>query len=344
MSIALDAMGGDHAPKEIIAGAIEAAPLVSTKIFLVGQPEVIKKHLPADYPPNIEIVPASQSVDMDEKPLDAYRKKKDSSLIVGAKLVKDGLAQALVSAGNTGAAASTALLIWRQVAGVHRPAIASQLPNRYDGFVMLDSGASPDVDPEHLVEFAIMGRAYAEKVMGRKNPKVQLINIGEEPGKGNAFAKQAFKMLEPFPWFEGNIEGKDMFTTQCDVVVCEAFVGNVVLKTAEGVAEMFAKTIREGIPSNPLVRPMYWPVRKVMSPIREKMDYASVGGSPLLGLNGVCIIAQGRSNAKAIKNAILMAKKAIDNQLVETIRTSVARDLPNFDQIVDESENTNKVD
>lgn len=342
MSIAVDAMGGDHAPKEIVAGALQAAALISQKIYLVGVPELIQPHLPSVLPSNVEIIPASQFVEMDEKPLDAYRKKKDSSLIVGAKLVKDGRAQALVSAGNTGAASSTALLTWRQLPGIHRPAIASQLPNRHDGFVMLDSGASPDVDPEHIVEFAIMGRAYAEMVMGRKNPKVQLINIGEEPGKGNAFVKQAFKMLEPYPWFAGNIEGKDMFTTQCDVVVCEAFVGNVVLKTAEGVAEMFAKTIREGVPTNKIIRSLYWPVRQVMAPIREKMDYASVGGSPLLGLNGICIIAHGRSNAKAMKNAILMAQRAVDNQLVDAIRQSVARDLPGSDKPDNNLDSENK--
>lgn len=326
MSIVLDAMGGDNAPGEIIQGGLDACSHIRGELILVGNLEVMKPYLPETLPKNVKLVHASQTVEMDEKPLEAYRKKKDSSMMVGIRLIKEGRAQAFVSAGSTGSASATALLTWRQVTGIHRPAIGSQLPNHHGGFVMLDAGASPDVDPEHLVEFAIMGRAYAEKVMGRKNPKVHLINIGEEPGKGNAFAKQAFKLLSKFEWFAGNIEGKDMFNSHCDVVVCEAFVGNVVLKTAEGVAEMFAKHVKAGVPDN-LMKSLYWPVKKVMAPIRKHMDYAEVGGSPLLGLNGICVIAHGRSNAKAIRNAVLMADKAVGANLVETIREAVHRDL-----------------
>jgi phosphate acyltransferase len=328
LSIALDAMGGDKAPSEVIAGALEAASLINQPIILVGDEATIWDHIPGlKLPRNIEIVHASQVVEMHEKPLEAYRKKKDSSMMVGIRLVKEGMAQAFVSAGSTGAATATSLLTWRQVSGIHRPAIGTPMPSRHGGFVMLDSGASPDVDPEHLVEFAIMGRAYAERVMGRKNPTVHLVNIGEEEGKGNAFVKQAYKLLAKHEWFKGNIEGKEMFNAECDVAVCEAFVGNVILKTAEGIAEMFANLIKEEIPTNPIQKAMYWPVKKVMAPIRKHMDYAEVGGSPLLGLNGVCIIAHGRSNAKAIKNAILMADKAVNNQLVESIRDAVHRDL-----------------
>ncbi|MBS1726262.1 MAG: phosphate acyltransferase PlsX [Armatimonadetes bacterium] len=326
MNIVLDAMGGDNAPEEIIQGGLDACSHIHGDLIFVGDAETIQKLLPNPVPKNVKVVHASQVVEMDEKPLEAYRKKKDSSMMVGIKLVKDGKAGAFVSAGSTGSASATALLTWRQVTGIHRPAIGSQLPNHHGGFVMLDAGASPDVDPEHLVEFAILGRAYAEKVMGRKNPKVHLINIGEEPGKGNAFAKQSFKLLSKFEWFAGNIEGKDMFNSPCDVVVCEAFVGNVVLKTAEGVAEMFAKHIRAGVPDN-FMKSLYWPVKKVMAPIRKHMDYAEVGGSPLLGLNGICVIAHGRSNAKAIRNAVLMADKAIRANLVDTIRDAVRRDL-----------------
>lgn len=320
-------MGGDHAPNEVVSGALMALPHLKRNLILVGDEQKIKALLPSGLPSRVQVVHATQVVEMDEKPLEAYRKKKDSSMLVGIRLVKEGKAEAFVSAGSTGAASATSLLTWRQIPGIHRPAIGTQLPNRHGGFVMLDSGASPDVDPEHLVEFAIMGRAYAEKVMGRSNPTVHLINIGEEEGKGNAFAKQSFKLLSKFEWFKGNIEGKDMFNSPCDVVVCEAFVGNVVLKTAEGVAEMFAKYIKEGVPENPIFRTAYWPVQKVMAPIKKHMDYAEVGGSPLLGLNGICIIAHGRSNAKAIKNAILMADRAAENRLVESIRLAVERDL-----------------
>lgn len=321
-------MGGDHAPSEVVLGALQAAPLVPGKLLLVGQPEAIEPLLPADRPKNIEIVPASEIVEMHEKPLEALRKKKNSSLIVAANLVHDQKAAAMVSAGNTGAATAASLLTWRQVQGIHRPAIGSMIPSRGDGFLLLDAGASPDVDPEHLVEFAVMGRAYMERVQGRKNPRVHLLNIGEEEGKGSAFAKQAQKLLCDHPWFAGNIEGKSMFDANTDVVVCDAFVGNIVLKTCEGIAEFMADMIRSGVPKGTLARLPYFKVREVMAPVRKKMDYAEVGGSPLLGLNGVCIIAHGRSNAKAIKNAILMAQRSIDGNLVQTIRETVARELP----------------
>ncbi len=327
MSIALDVMGGDHAPVAIVKGALEAAPILKTKLILVGDEAKFRHLLPATLPHNIELVHASQSVEMDEKPLDAYRKKKDSSLMVAARLVQEGKASALVSAGNTGAASATSLLQWRQVEGVHRPAIASHIPNRHDGFVLLDAGASPDVDPEHFVEFAIMGRAYAQKLLGRPNPKVHLLNIGEEEGKGNAFAKQAYHLLSRHKWFAGNIEGKDMFANPVDVVVCDAFVGNIVLKSCEGLAELIIDSIRSEVPTKWPEKLLYWPVRKVTKPLRKKMDYAEVGGSPLLGLNGLCMICHGRSSPKAIRNALLTTERAIENGLVDTIKSTVSEEL-----------------
>lgn len=327
MSIALDAMGGDHAPKEIVAGALDAIPSLNDTLFLVGDTAQIEPLLPARLPANLVVIHATQVVGMEEKPLEAYKKKKDSSLMVAARLVKEGKAHAMVSAGNTGAASSTAHLVWRQIEGIHRPAIASRLPNRHGGFVMLDTGASPDVEPEQFVEFAIMGRAYAQKVMGRANPRVHLLNIGEEEGKGNAFVKQAYNLLSRHEWFAGNIEGKGMYNDPCDVVVCDAFVGNVVLKASEGLAEWIVDTIREGVPKQGLMRKLYWPVSKVMAPLRKHLDYAEVGGSPLLGLNGLCTICHGRSNAKAIKNALLITQRAVENELVKTIEEAVRRDL-----------------
>lgn len=326
-AIALDAMGGDFAPDAIVEGALLAAPELSCRLYLVGDREQILRCTGPNFPPNLEIRHASQSVTMDEKPLEAYKNKKDSSLMVAAQMVKEGEAHALVSAGNTGAASATSLLVWRQLPGVHRPAIATPMPNRHGGFVLLDAGASPDVDPEHLVEFAIMGRAYAHRLMGRENPRVHLLNIGEEEGKGNAFAKQSFKLLSEFPWFAGNVEGKDIFAKKVDVVVCDAFVGNIVLKTSEGVAELIVQMLREQVPTSPLKRWMYLPLRGLMAPLKKQMDYAEVGGSPLLGLNGLCVICHGRSNAKAIKNALLMAQKATRNRLVDTIRDTVAESL-----------------
>lgn len=327
MSIILDAMGGDHAPKEVVHGAVQAAPKVHHTIVLVGDPTRIQAYLPTPCPSNIEIHPASQVIEMDDKPLEALRSKKDSSMAIGVELVKVGRGKAFVSAGNTGAATAAALLSWRQLPGIHRPAIASTIPNRHGHFLLLDAGASPDVDPVHLVEFAEMGRAYAEKIMGRAHPKVHLLNIGEEPSKGNAFAKQAHQLLARFPWFVGNIEGKDMFNKACDVVVCDAFVGNIVLKTSEGVAELILQIIKDNVPTNKMIRLAYLPLRKVLLPLRKQMDYAEYGGSPLLGLNGLCVIGHGRSNAKAIANALLLAQKAIDTDLVGAIRAKVQQDV-----------------
>ena len=319
-------MGGDHAPEEIIAGALQAAPLLHQKVFLVGKTDRIAPLLPKQLPDILELIEAPDVVEMDEKPTDAYRSKKSSSLMIATKLVHDGRAEAMVSAGNTGAASTFSQLVWRQIPGIHRPAIATRMPNRCGNFVLLDAGASPDVDPEHLVEFAVMGRAYAKAIMGRQNPTVHLLNIGEEPGKGNAFAKQAYSLLSARSWFAGNIEGKDMFRGPCDVVVCDAIVGNVVLKTSEGVAEMIAYMLRKEIPTNPLLRAFYWPVAKVTAPLKKTTDYAEQGGAPLLGLNGLCLICHGRSSAKAIKNALLMAQTAIDNRLVASIRDTINLD------------------
>ncbi len=315
-------MGGDHAPEEAVKGALSAASLINGEILLVGIPEQIEEHLPHNRPDNIHIIPASEVVDMHEKPLEALRKKKDSSISVAAKLVKEGRADVFVSAGNTGACTAASLLSWRQVTGVKRPAIATIFPSHTSHFLLLDAGASPDVEPENLLEFAVMGRSYAEKVMGRKDPKVHLINIGEEPGKGNAFAKQAHDMLAGHDWFAGNIEGKDIFSKDCDVVVCDAFVGNVVLKTAEGVGEFIMGEFKAAVPSGPL-KLFFLPIRKALAPLKKKFDYAEVGGSPLLGLNGICIICHGRSSAKAIHNAILQGAKSAEANLVNAIRTSI---------------------
>jgi glycerol-3-phosphate acyltransferase PlsX len=323
LTIALDAMGGDNAPHAIVQGAIEAAPHLHCDVLLVGDAQRIKDLLPANCPPNLFIHPSTQVIEMHEKPLDAIRRKKDSSLVVAVDLVKRGLAQCMVSAGNTGAATAASLLSWRQMHGFHRPAIASEIPSYSGKFLLLDAGASPDVDPEHLVEFALMGRAYAEHVMDKTDPKVHLLNIGEEEGKGNAFAKEAYQHLSKHEWFKGNIEGKDMFSANVDVVVCDAFVGNIVLKTSEGIAELLVRLIREQVPTSFIGKLPYLPMRKAMAPVRKKMDYAEVGGSPLLGLNGLCIICHGRSNAKAIRNALLQGQKALDHKLVQYVECSL---------------------
>lgn len=328
MRIAVDAMGGDYAPEPIVHGALKAAAEVKGEILLVGIPDEIKKHIPSPgLPKNVSIIPATQVIGMDETPTTALRQKKDSSLSISAKLVKEGEAEAMVSAGNTGAATASALLSWRQIAGIHRPAIATAFPCKNGRFLLLDAGASPDVDPIHMVEFAIMGRAYAELVMERTSAKVHLLNIGEEPAKGNAFAKEAYGLLTQHKWFAGNIEGKDIFRKHVDVVVCDAFVGNIVLKSCEGVAEFIMDEIRTSIP-NGIGKYLFVPMRSALKPLRKKMDYAEYGGSPLLGLNGICIISHGRSNAKAIHNAVLNAAKCVESDVVGSIRSRVAQQIP----------------
>jgi glycerol-3-phosphate acyltransferase PlsX len=324
MRIAVDAMGGDHAPNQIVLGALQAAAAMRSEIILVGDPARIQEHMPPKPPKNITIHPASQVIEMEEKPLEALRKKKDSSLAVAIDLVKKGEAEAVFSAGNTGACTAGCLLSWRQIEGVERPAIASQMPSMHGGFLMLDAGASPDVDPKNLIEFAMMGRAYANRVMGRKNPKVHLMNIGEEPGKGNAFSKAAYELLKEYPWFAGNIEGKDVFLEPVDVVVMDAFVGNIVLKTCEGAAEFFMRIVKDRVPTNPLARLPYLPLKTLLTPLKKMSDYAEVGGSPLLGLNGICIIGHGRSNAKAAKNAVLLANRAVESRLLDSMRKELS--------------------
>lgn len=328
MSIALDAMGGDHAPEQIVQGAILALDQLRMEILLVGRPDEIARHLPRPVPTKLSIHPASEVVEMEDTPLDAWRRKKDSSLVVAVQLVRDNVCQAMVSAGNTGAATAASLLSWRQIEGVHRPAIGCYMPSKHGGFLLLDAGASPDVDPEHLVEFGKMGVAYAQRVMGRPNPRVHLLNIGEEPGKGNQFAKRAFELMSEYSWFVGNIEGKDMFRQPCDVVVCDAFVGNIVLKTSEGVAEYITGSMRDLIMTSKIAQLAYLPVRHVLKPLKRQLDYAEYGGSPLLGLNGLCIISHGRSNAKAIKNALLQAQIAIENDLVGAMRGAFQAEQP----------------
>ncbi|RYG46748.1 phosphate acyltransferase PlsX [bacterium] len=324
MSIALDAMGGDHAPGEIVKGALEALPDLRMPLILVGHQDKLRPLLPAQLPSNLSLIHAPTEVSMGEKPTEAYRKKKDSSLMVATQLVKDGRAGAMVSAGNTGAAVTFALLSWRPIEGIHRPAIAAFMPNYHDGFLLMDAGASPDADPEHLLEYAMMARTYARISYNKPNAKVHLLNIGEEEGKGNAFAKAAYNLLAKEPWFAGNVEGKDMYTNDdVDIVLCDGFVGNVVLKTAEGVAETMVQMIRDAVPQNPALKLAYTPVRWAVGPLRKKVDYAEYGGSPLLGLNGLCTICHGRSNARAVKNALLKTQTMIEGRLVESIRETL---------------------
>jgi glycerol-3-phosphate acyltransferase PlsX len=234
-------------------------------------------------------------------------------------MVKNGEADAFVSAGNTGAVTAAAHLMWRTIPGIARPAIATVIPCKTGFFVLLDSGATVDAEPNHLYEFAIMGAAYAEVVLGVRSPKIALLNIGEEASKGNSLTKAAYKLLEKLPNFVGNIEGKNVFEGGADVVVCDAFVGNVLLKTAQGLGAFVIEMFKDSLPKNYLARLPLVFLKGGINRMLKRMDYAEYGGAPLLGVDGICFICHGHSNAKAIKNALILAQRGHEQQLVSKI-------------------------
>jgi glycerol-3-phosphate acyltransferase PlsX len=319
-------MGGDYAPKEIVAGAVAAAPQMHGKILLVGRRDEIERVHSGPFPSQIEIVEAPEVVEMHDEPVNAVRRKRNSSLVMGADLVKRGEADALVSAGNTGAMTAAAQLMWRTIPNISRPAIASVIPCKKGCFVLLDSGATVDADAENLYEFAIMGAVYAESVLGLKTPKIALLNIGEEESKGNQLTKSAYKLLKGrLPNFVGNVEGKHLFAGDIDVVVCDAFVGNVLLKTAQGLGAFVIEMFKESAPKNPIMRLPLIFLKGGINRLRKRMDYAEYGGAPLLGVDGLCFICHGHSNAKAIMNALLMAQRGHDQHLIARITEQAAK-------------------
>ena len=337
MRIAIDAMGGDKGPQEVTRGVIDAARNSNSLFLIVGDPDVIRPELQrsSPVPSNIEIIPASQIIEMCDEPVAAFKKKPDASVVVGARLVKERKADALVTIGNTGAAMAVSLLTWGRIKGIDRPAIATPLPSLQGTVILLDAGATPDCDPNNLYEFALMGSVYAECLLGKSNPKVGIISNGEEESKGNqlvkrthALLKNAVANLNPSPFqFTGNIEGKDVFRGTADVIVCDGFVGNVVLKTGEGVAEMIMTLLKEELTKQAWMKPFLIPLRPALRKLRSRIDYAECGGAPLLGVNGICIIGHGRSNAYAVTNACKAAENAAKQRIVETIRQRIC-DMP----------------
>lgn len=312
VTIALDAMGGDFAPREIVKGAVEAADcLEGIHILLVGEPELIAKELgDQGRKDNIEVLPASEKIEIDEKP-SVVRKKRDSSLMVALKAVKEGRADAVVTAGHTGAALLGALLTWGKIEGISRPAIAAPMPHKEGRFILLDAGANVDCKPHHLLHFAIMGSIYASLLMHIPNPRVGLLNIGEETGKGNSLTNSAYQLLAKAPLnFIGNVEGKDIFAGKVDVVVCDGFVGNVVLKSNEGLAHLTLYYLKK----------LGMDVEKLM----PYLDYAEYGGAPFLGVPHILIKSHGRSNSKAIRQAIAVAKEAVEVDMVGKITSALA--------------------
>jgi glycerol-3-phosphate acyltransferase PlsX len=311
ITIAVDAMGGDHAPRPEVEGSVLAAKEYGVRVLLVGQPNVIRGELARLSRPAVaaDIVPASEVITMGDHPAQAFRRKKDSSVHVGARLVKDGKADAFVSAGNTGAVMTTAKFILGTLEAVDRVALAAPFPNAKGGVsVLLDVGANVDSKPEHLLQFAVMGEIYYRLTFGSRKPRVGLLSIGEEQIKGNELTRAVYDRLKDLPvHFVGNVEGHDLFSGKVDVIVCDGFVGNIALKICEGLAFQIFGLLRKSINSSFLSQVGGVLSKGAFKTLRKTIDYTEYGGAPLLGVRGVCVIGHGRSNANAVKNAIRVA-------------------------------------
>jgi glycerol-3-phosphate acyltransferase PlsX len=333
MRVALDAMGGDHAPAAPVAGAVRAARAWGYEVQLVGREPDVRAALAGQDVRGIEhllpVVPAAEVIEMGEHPASAVRNKRHSSMAVGIGRVKGGEADCFVSAGNTGGVLATALLGLRRIQGItsERPALAAILPTtgKTGACVLLDVGANVDVKPEWLAQFALMGSMYAEVALGLARPTVATLSVGEEEGKGNAVLSAAVPLLRDLPIaYLGHIEGKDVTLGAADVVVVDGFAGNIFLKGAEGVVATMTQLIREELTSSAWRKLLALGLRPAFRTIRDRLSYEEVGGVPLLGVNGVCIVAHGRSGPRAIQNAIRAGARCADLQLVERIRERLA--------------------
>ena len=335
MKIVVDAMGGDHAPEAVVEGAVLAAREYNTKIILTGLTERIQaeldKHDP-DHTLPIEIVHAEQIVEMHDIPGKALRSKKKSSMKVGLDLVKQGVGAAFLSAGNTGAVLAYSTVILRPVKGVDRPAIAIQLPTSKGISILLDAGANVDCKTNQLFQFGIMGHVFAEYILEKENPSVGLLSIGEEDGKGNEIVKETFQMLKNSHInFIGNLEGKEVYQGNADVIVCDGFTGNVALKISESLAEMIGSNLKLMFQSNWLSKLGYLLLKPKLVEFKKKVDHSETGGAPLLGVNGVVIIAHGSSSPKAIKNAINRAQELSEKNIIEHIKQDIELNLSDID-------------
>ncbi|RBP35500.1 phosphate:acyl-[acyl carrier protein] acyltransferase [Roseimicrobium gellanilyticum] len=329
MKIVLDAMGGDIAPKNPIGGlklALETLKDVE-KFYITGPKDALEAELDAQrvgQRERIEIVPANQVVDMHDSGLDAVRKKKNSSITVAVDLVKQGQAQAVVSAGHTGASVTAGTLMLGRLEGVDFPGIASPMPNEHGVCYILDAGANPDATARHLVQYAIMGSTYAQYVHGRSSPVVGLMNVGEEDSKGNLLVKEAFGLLKKAPVnFKGNVEGHDIFETELDVIVCDGFTGNVVLKSCEATAKAMFTWLKREIESSFVRKMGALMAQEAFRAVRKRGSYESYGGSPLLGVKGVVIIGHGSSSPVAIMNALRVGMEAVTHEVNPHIQTAI---------------------
>ena len=342
--IAIDAMGGDHAPAEIITGALRAREELDVEILLVGDPQQIKSHLPQQTNfGQLEIVASEGTIEMHEEPLSGIKRKPKASINVAMDLVKQQRADAVVSAGHSGAAMAAGLLRLGRLKGIDRPAIGAVLPTiASKPVIILDVGANVDCRPKFLEQFALMGSIYSQYVLGVDEPKVGLLNIGEESSKGNELAIRTYELLEKNPRvsFIGNAEGRDVLSGRFDVIVCDGFTGNVLLKFAEAVGEVMLQILREELPQGLRGQIGTAVLKPNLKRIKQRVDHAEHGGGLLLGVAGVCIISHGSSQAPSVFNAIRLAKEAIDHQVLEHIssqngskkQTSVSSSEANSDE------------
>jgi len=328
MRIALDAMGGDHAPASEVEGAALAVREYGVEVILVGDEVLLKEELRRQGLqdlPGLTVHHASQRVEMHEQPSQVVRRKRDSSIWVGTELVKKGEAVAIISAGNTGATVVTAFFLLGVLKGVERPAIATLLPTVAGYTILLDVGATVDCTSTHLTQFALMGHEYAQHVLNKAHPTIGLLSIGAEDTKGNEVTKETFKRLKESPLnFVGNVEGREIFSGSVDVIVCDGFIGNVALKVIEGVAEQIALMLKKALKSTVASQVGYVLSRRAYKEFRRSIDHTEYGGAPLLGVRGVTVIGHGSSNANAIKNAVRVAAELARARINEKIEQELA--------------------
>lgn len=325
--VALDAMGGDHAPSATVCGALEAVRQFNLRVLLVGHEPLLRRELSraGGAARGVEIVDAPQVISMDDSPAAPVRTKRDSSMAVAMRLVQRGDACAFVTAGNTGAAMVTAKFTLGCIPGVDRPALAALVPGIDHQTLLLDVGANVDCKPRHLLEFAVMGHFYSQAVLKVRSPRVGLLSVGEEEGKGDRTTVEAYRLLSGLDLnFVGNVEGRDVYAGTVDVVVCDGFVGNVVLKVSEGLGEMVFSLLKREARRSPVYSAGLLLAKGAFAGFRRQVDYAEYGGAPLLGVQGACLIGHGRSNPKAIKNALRFARSYAATGVVEHIAEKLA--------------------
>lgn len=327
MKIIIDAMGGDFAPQNIVAGAVAAANELGEQLILVGIPEAVEQELKKHrYPKDaIEVYPASEVIAMDEPATTPIRRKKNSSISVGVNLLKEKKGSAFVSAGNTGAMVAASTYFLGMIPGVERPAIGLAIPTLKKVAFLIDVGANAAPKPQHLLQSSLMAMVYAQEVLEIENPSVGLLNIGEEDSKGTDFVKETHQLMSArLTNFIGNIEPNEVFSGKCDCLICDGFVGNVIIKVSEGLMESAKSLLLRGIKKDPIAMIGALLMKRSLSGLKRYADYSEYGGAPLLGVNGNVIISHGRSDAKAIKNAIRVARREIEHNIIAVLEKEIS--------------------